>query len=97
MRRFGWLGIAALLAAVLTSCDGSSTDRAARSKTPTFRSTSIASSPTSTTTIPPQRPSEVAHLGGALAFTESEQLATGPETAAVDITLDNVIDPGPRD
>jgi hypothetical protein len=40
-------------------------------------------------------PSEVAHLGGTLAFTATKQLTTGLQKAAIHITLDDVIDPAP--
>jgi hypothetical protein len=94
MRRYGMVGIAILLAAVLASCDGSPAQKAARIETGTSHPTSPTSVSTSTTTrtIPPFQPSEVAHLGGTLPFTA--QLSGSPN-AALRITLDSVIDPGP--
>jgi hypothetical protein len=42
------------------------------------------------------QPSEVAHLGGTLPFTATDTMGTLHESAAVHITLDQVIDPGPE-
>jgi hypothetical protein len=91
MRRYGLLGIAALVAFALTSCDGSPAQKAARTETATSHPTFTTSASTSTTTrtFPPQQPSAVAHLGGTLAFTA--QLGSGAPTAALRITLDQVI------
>jgi hypothetical protein len=102
MRRYRWLGSAVLLTGVLSSCHGPATVPSARARSTTVPTNATTSVPTPTTTpttrtIPPFVPSEVAHLGETLSFTATQHLTPGLETAAVRITLDNVIDPAPGD
>jgi hypothetical protein len=87
--------MAVLLAIVVSSCGGPPTNRAARSEASTI-STTTSTTVSTPRTIPKFQPSQVAHLGGTLDLTATKDLTTGLQTAAVHITLDNVIDPGPR-
>jgi hypothetical protein len=88
-RRLSWLGIAVLLAILVSGCGGPPTDRVARSEASTIPTTT---STTRSRTTSKFQPSQIAHLGGTLALTAT---APGFQTAAIHITIDSVIDPAP--
>jgi len=75
---------------------GTVTSRAGINETasPAERASTTATSATSTAQpATATLPSEVAHLGGRFALTAAQQLSTGPQTAKIPITVDQVIDP----
>jgi hypothetical protein len=88
-RRFGWLGIAALLAVFVSSCGSSLTGRAAKSPSPSMPRTYATSSPTSTPVT--TSPKTFAHVGDTLSL--SARPVFGPGTPAFNVTLNQVIDP----
>jgi hypothetical protein len=45
--------------------------------------------------VPDFHPSQVVHLGGTLTLVATEEATTGLQTAALHVTLDQVIDPAP--
>jgi hypothetical protein len=90
MQRFGWLGIAALLAIVASGCSGSPKGETARSTAPSLPSRSQASSSATSTRVT-TAPMTLARVGDTLPLSANPVL--GPGTPSFNVTLNQVTDP----